>query len=165
MNRESSVAELVRTSMLDADLNVRYFARLASDYQKWDRTAKILIAVTSSAAVSGWAIWGQPGLDWIWQAASGVAALVAIALPIADPTSALKTASKLSGSWSALLREYEFLWARVDGLDEAAVQGEYRGISSKEDPLNEIDVSMPRRQKLLERCMRDVCIARGLPTV
>lgn len=120
MIEDSKVRRLIWDSMLSADLNQRYFRALASLYQRQDRAAKIVVAIATSAAVSGWWLWGTAGFDWVWQTFSVLAAAVAIALPIWDPARSMKTASALSASWFAVMREYELLWAGRGGRCERA---------------------------------------------
>lgn len=162
MTENSRLGRLVWDSMLTADLNLRYFNEMASRYQSWDKYSKILVAITSSAAVSGWAFWGTPGVDWIWMVASGLATVVAIVNPIMDPIGIMKAASQLVGEWASILREYDLLWSQVDTLSVQEIRGIYQSIAAKEVPLHGLGVAIPRKREIIDRCTRDICMSRGL---
>lgn len=149
--------------MLTADLNHRYFGELAVWYQGWDRRTKIFLAVTSSTSVSGWAIWGQPGWDWLWQSLASIAAVVAVVLPILNPSSSVGAASRLRGGWFSILKDYELLWAQLQSLDNAIALERCREIAVEEKRLDELDSTIKRRSKLVLLCHREVCKSRGLP--
>lgn len=163
MHHSSKVRLLIWESMLGADLNRRYLAALATRFQSEDRRAKIVIAAASSTAVSGWALWGQPGLNWIWQFFSVTAALVAIALPIWNPAASLKTSSTLSGSWYSIMRDYERLWAQEEHIAEKDALDACKVIQAAEGPLVEQETALPLRGRLARRCQDEVCRSRGLP--
>jgi len=61
-----------------------------------------------------------------------------------------------------LLREYTFLWAQVDTLPASDLGERYSAIAEKEDPLNDLEVSLQKNPKLVTRCWNDVLVARGL---
>lgn len=138
-------------SMLVADMNRRYYQSLTDRYRRLDFWAKVLIAVTSSAAVSGWAVWSHPGVDWIWKLASAVAAVVAIALPLADPAKSLRIASELAGEWFAVLREYELLWARIDDTSDALVDETCRPLAEQEKKLSELEAALSINKRIAQQ--------------
>lgn len=162
MDAGSELRRLIWESMLDADLNDRYFGELTTGYQSKDRWAKVFIAIASSTTVSGWAFWGVPGLDWIWKLASAAATLVAIALPIFDPAASMKAASRLAGAWSSILSECKLLWTQVDAASEPEGRELLQAIMAKETPLAESESSLPKHLRLVRRCRSDVWRSRGL---
>jgi len=163
MDAGSKVRRLIWDSMLSADLNRRYFAALASRLRRQDMCAKVVVAAAASAAVSGWALWGTPGLDWVWESFSALAAIVAVALPICDPAKSMKTASTLSASWFAVMRDYELLWTKVDDLSETDGRSECQTMVTTEKALAEPETTLRQRRSLARRCEREVLLARGLP--
>jgi len=162
VDENSKVRHLIWDSMLSADLNYRYFGGLTARFQNWDRFAKILIAITSSTVVSGWAIWGKPGVDWIWHTASALACIVSLALPIFDPANSMKAASRLTGAWFSILKDYELLWTRVDTLDESEARKFCHTIQEEEKRLVEIESSLNKHRGLALRCEDEVRRSRGL---
>jgi len=162
MEADSAIRYHIWNSMLDADLNHRYFGRLASRYKASDRWAKVFVAITSSTAVSGWAVWGTPGLDWIWKVASAMATIVAIAMPVFDPAASMKIASLLTGRWFSILSDYELLWARVDRMSESEADQACQVIAEAEKPLAEQETSLAKLPRLIRHCEAEVRRSRGL---
>jgi hypothetical protein len=152
MDETSKIRRLIWESMLSADLNCRYFSQLVGRFQGGDRWSKIFVAATSSTVVSGWAIWGRPGLDWIWQGASGLAALVALALPIWDPANSMKVAAKLAGAWFSILKDYELLWTRVDELTEAQARELCERIQAEEKRVADLEPLLRENRRLARQC-------------
>jgi hypothetical protein len=162
MSNHSGFRDLLWSALLGADLSGRYFGRLTVRYQRWDRGAKILIALTASTSVSGWAVWGTPGLDWVWKVLSATSAVVAVALPIIDPTTSLKATSNLKGAWVAILKDYELLWSELPMLSEQSAYDAYQRIMNEEKKLGELEAVFPRSRRLILDCQDEVCRARGL---
>jgi hypothetical protein len=148
---ESGLRKHVWESMLIADMNHRYYQLLTDHHRRIDLIAKILVALTSSAAVSGWAIWGRPGLDWMWKAASAASAVVAVGLPIVDPAKSMRSASELSASWFEVLREYELVWAEVDEASEKKVRGLCKKLATEEKRLAQVEANLAINNRLARR--------------
>ncbi len=61
-----------------------YFQEIAAEHlirrlQIADEVTKVLVAITASGtAISGWALWSQPGFRQAWAALAGIAAILAI---------------------------------------------------------------------------------------
>lgn len=162
MTGRTAVRQLVWDSMLNADLNCRYFRALSGRLRSWDQAGKIFVAAMSSAAVAGWAIWDESGFQTAWHAAGGLAAVVAVALPILNPSKAAAAASQLTGAWFSLLRDYEMLWTRVDAADEAELREAAERIVSAEKPLSDIESALSMHRGLAKRCEDEVRRSRGL---
>lgn len=156
MALSSQMRREVWNSMLSADLNYRYHRALADSLQKQDKAAKITVAITSSAAVASWAIWTMPGFNWVWQVASGAAALIAVALPIVDPARLLKTASQLAGGWFSVLRDCQLLWADVESTTGLHLEQRYERIVAEEKRLTEMETGVPDCRRLMHACEEDV---------
>lgn len=160
----SQVRLLIWNSMLSADLSNRYYGELTARYQSMDQWAKIFVAMTSSTAVSGWAMWGRPGLDWVWQTASALATLVALALPILDPANSMKMANRLTGGWFSILKDYEMLWTQVHEKTEPEARKLCQRILEEEKRLVELESALKKDRRLARRCEDEVRRSRGLPT-
>jgi len=156
--------QLIWDSVLGADLNHRYYTELADRLQYWDRGTKIFVAIMSSAAVTGWAVWGTPGLSWIWQSASALAAVVAVAQPILDPTKSIKTASQLAGAWYGTHKDYQVLWTRVDTASGKEVRERCQELMTEEKRLAELGATLTTRRQLARRCEEEVRRSRSTET-
>lgn len=162
MNSDSPVRTLIWKRMLTADLNYRYFGLRSARLQDWNRAAQLFVALVSSAGVSGWALWGRPGIDWIWQVLSALATVAAVAMPIVNLGSSVETASSLKGAWFGLLKEYELLWAQVDELLDAEALESCHFLASEEQRLVELEAAIREDCGLARRCEADVRRSRGL---
>lgn len=159
---QEDLKALAWNSLLDADMNYRYFGCLGSRLERANRRASIFVAVTASTTVSGWAIWGKEGFEWLWQAASAASALAALALPFFDLPNKLKSCSTLKGAWFSILRDYELLWAELDSLSEAAGRARLAVSMKEEKDLIELEAPFGKDVKLVRACQDDVIRARGL---
>lgn len=153
----SSVRELAWDSLLSADLNQRYFAKLGDMHRHRDRWGKFVVAAFGSgSALAGWALWEQTGLEWMWPVLTGVAAVVAIALPIFDPAKTLKSSSTLAGAWFGIFKEYELLWAQIDKLDEPEVVKRLTKSVDEEKRLSEIESGLSKDRRLAREAESEV---------
>jgi len=150
------IRRLIWDSMLSADLNHRYYSGLADLLQRWDRGARMFLAITSSAAVAGWAVWSTAGLSWIWHGASALAAVVAVAQTILDHTKSIKTAGQLAGAWFSILRDYELLWASVGTASGKEVREQCQRIIREEKRLAELEATLTTRRQVARRCEEEV---------
>jgi len=162
VNQESSVRTLLWDSLLTADLNHRYYGALSDYLQRWDKRAKIFVAITSSTAVAGWAIWSEVGFNTLWTVAGGLAAVVAVAQPILDPARSIKTSGQLSGAWFSILRDYELLWTSVDSTNEDALRQSLAPIFLEEKRLMELETTLQKRKRIAQKCEAEVRRSRGL---
>ena len=153
---ESRVQQLIFTSLLNAEMNHRYYAALAASYQSRDRVAKIVTAIAASATVSGLWLWDAPPWDRVWQVLSAVVAALAIAMSVWNLSTSSKTASELSGSWFSIMQDHESLWARERSLSEDAALRKCEAIRAREKPLAEKEATLWRRKGLLRRCQAEV---------
>ena len=162
LKKNSELGRLIWKSLLDADMNYRYFGRCAARYQRWDLGLKIFLAAATSATVSSWAVWNLSGLSVAWKLLTGVSALVALSLPFINMPELLRAASSLRGAWFSILKDYEVLWSRVPDLDDGAARAEYGKIAEEEKKLAELETKIRRRRRLVLACQDEVCRARGL---
>ncbi|MGP8322044.1 MAG: hypothetical protein ACT6FE_06955 [Methanosarcinaceae archaeon] len=151
----------VYKSMLDADMNVRYWKYLTQRYSNRDRNIKIFLAITSSGAVAGWSIWNE--IPFLWQVLSGISAIIAIVSPILNYQKIIESTSDLSGKWWELLRYYESFWLNVkNGEIDKRIEKEYTRTKAKEDALVKEETKLPQDIKLLRECQNEVLRSRGL---
>ena len=154
---DRNIRDLVWNSMLTADLNQRYFAKLSDLHRRNDRWAKFSVAAFSSgSALASWALWKQPGVTWIWPVLSGIAAVLAIALPIFDPAKSLKAAGGLAGAWFSVFKDYELLWVRVDKLEESKLFSSLEKMGTEEKRLTELESGLSVNKRLAQKCEDEV---------
>ena len=156
----SDSRDAVWNSMLDVDMNQRYYGHLCRRYSNWDTTLKIIVAVSSSASIASWKIWSNSKgwCDWsaIWQILTAVSAAVAVAMPILNLAKTSQRAADFRGKYAAILVDYEDLWLQVDGLSEDALRKKYVVIRQKETHMSASESDMTHDRNLVLRCQNEV---------
>jgi len=148
-------------SMLDGEMNDRYWRHRAAVYASREKALKIFLAITSSGTVAGWAIWQNA--HWAWQGLSSISALLAVALPFLDYAAQIERASDLRKGWWKLATEYNRLWAGIDSNSDARIEEQVRPLKAKEVEMSKIESKFfPRDEALILRCQKDVLRAKGL---
>ena len=82
-------------SMLDADMNERYWAQLSRNYHQKNKSIKIFLALMTSGTVASWSIWDE--VDILWKVLSAIAAAISIAFPILKLEIMIERMSVLKG--------------------------------------------------------------------
>ena len=67
-------------SMLEADMNAKYWKYLVNRYSTRDKGFKIFLAIMASGTVAGWGLWED--IPWLWKSLSSISAIIAISSPI-----------------------------------------------------------------------------------
>jgi hypothetical protein len=110
---DESFAELwkaVFETYYDAFYNEILADKLVNRWQILDDASKILVAVTASgSALSGWALWNQPGYRLFWAGLAGFSAVLGIA------HSSLSVAHRL-GDWGKIKRAFAVLRIELETL-------------------------------------------------
>ena len=148
-------------SMLDADMNARYWRYLVRRYSARDSGLKIFMAVMASGTIAGWGLWES--IPWLWKSLSSISAVVAISLQILNYQKQIGQMSFLAGKWGELRIEYEDLWVRVrNNTNPKVIENAYRKYRRIESALQEEESKLPEDKELIEKCFNEVKKARGL---
>ena len=147
-------------SMLDADMNKRYWSSLARRYSGRDRNSKIFLAIMSSGVVAGWGIWNH--IPFLWKLLSSVSALLAITLPILNYQKIIVKTSDLAGNWMQIQIDYEELWFGFNHTPSETLLKQYTKIRSREFDASKIEHTLPKDKKLLNLCYDEVLSSRGI---
>jgi len=156
----SEKAKLLWESMLDADMNARYWGHLARRYERREMRIKVFLAATSSVTVAGWVLWKHAPL--FWQVLSGISALLAIALPILNYSQRIAIMADLRAKWMHLRVEYDRLWAEWSSAPEAQPDPILRLLKAREIEFSKVEATLPRDPKLIRQCQREVRASRGI---
>ena len=153
---------IIWESMLDADLNERYWGYLAERYHKKEKYTKIFLAVMTSGTVASWGFWSQ--VEILWKILSSLSALLAIALPIVNWPKMVEAMIDLKQKWFQIRSDYEMLWIEVeDGInDKEKVKRELKRLKDKEARISQKEANLPNDKKLIRRCWKEVIASRGL---
>jgi hypothetical protein len=153
-------------SLLDSDMNVRYWGHIARRYAGYDKWSKILVAVTTSGSVAGLQIWKftAKGFEWSWiyDSFTGFAVITAVALPFLEFARTMRDAATLAIGWSRLQGRYESLWRRRQNHSAETLEAELTKIKDDEKRHTETEVTLPRDKKLVRTCQAEVKHSRAL---
>lgn len=148
-------------AMLDADLNVRYWAHLSRRYYSWDKYSKIFLAAMSSGTVASWGFWSE--IQIVWKILSAISALTAIALPLLNWPKMSEKMVGLKQKWTELRNDYELIWlALKKGKKDAELERDFKKIKEKETKVSQQEYNLPCDKKLLYICREEVLKSRGL---
>ena len=153
---------IIWDSMLDADLNERYWSYLAKRYYNREKYAKIFLAVMTSGTVASWGFWDQ--IELLWKISSALSALLAIALPILNWPKMVEAMIDLKQKWFQIKSDYEILWIEVKDRmnNKEKIKGELKKLKDKAARISQKDANLPNDQKLIRRCREEVMASRGL---
>jgi len=124
-------------------LNVKYYGHKLIWARRINLYMELLIAVTASSGVSGWAIWGKEGWALVWSLMAGAAAILATVKPLLPLTKNVATYSKLFGghksNYHALEElvkriETEQVWTKEMEAEFAYISKQDREMAGDDDP-------------------------------
>lgn len=156
--------KIIWDSMLDAEMNERYWSKLSNRYYKKEQRTKIFLAIMASGTVASWSFWST--YEILWKLLSAASALVAIALPILNWPKIIQSMNVLTEKWALITSDYELLWLDVKkGIkekDEIRIKKELKNLMTKESTLSQKEANLPDDPKLLQKCMNEVKKSRGI---
>jgi hypothetical protein len=154
--------KVIWDSMLDADLNARYWSYLSRRYYLQDKYSKIFLAAMSSGTVASWQFWAAVPI--VWKGLSALSALTAIALPIINWSKMIENMVRLKQQWTEIKNEYEIIWIsyRNKNKTDADIEKEILRVKKKEVETSKEEYNLPNIEKLLYKCRDEVLKSRGL---
>jgi hypothetical protein len=109
--------------------------KLINIWQKVDDTNKVLVAITASGSViSGWALWENPALKYIWVTLAGFAALLSIIHAALSVANRIKDWTETKRQFTLLRIELELVRAKMeinDDFDEKEFEAVYVNAKKK----------------------------------
>jgi len=148
------------TSLLDAEMNVRYWSAMCHRYARYDTWSRIFLAITSSSTVAGWEFWAH--VPFLWKGLSGLSALLAIVLAVLDLPKKVSRMSVLVVRWKQSQVDYELLWRNDRSLGSNQSKSKYSNVKHKEVTNTADEQTLPYDKSLLKKCYDEVCAAHGL---
>src|SRR5882724_983128 len=124
---------VVWESLLDAEMNVRYWGYLAKRFAGREKSLKIALALTTSSTILAHPLWQRLSYGPI---AIGILnALLACGLPVLNYSERIETMANLRGSWSQLSIEFGRLWQRESSSSISDCENEFRLLIERTVPL------------------------------
>jgi hypothetical protein len=146
-------------SLLDAEMNVKYWGYLAERFVKRERALKITLALTTSGGLLSLSFWNSfPAGPVVLGVVNTV---LACSLPILNYSGRIETMSGLRGSWAQLCIEYQRIWQQFGTL-HSSCENEFRLLKERTVHLSVIETRLPNDRKLVQRCQREVIQSHGL---
>jgi hypothetical protein len=149
--------------MLEADLNQRYYAELATDYRRDDMNLKILIALMSSGSVAALAFWKETIWSHIWELLTALTTIAAVASPILNLSDKYQKSFNISIQFIDILSQYETLLARSKGMTDEEINAGMQKIHTKSQKVSADAFNLNTSRRKLKNKLQDIVIeARGL---
>ena len=165
--RRQNIGRKIWTSMLDADLNAKYWGYIGKRQFKKNRRLKIALAIVSVSTVA-FSDFINSYLKVPWQLIVAIAAVIAYILPILNWEQNLKDLSTLTRLYTELQYEFENLWADIEvndeNLDLHTIEEGYNRARQKQQNVLLVlqSFGLPDDEDLIEACYREVLSSRDL---
>jgi len=148
-------------SMLDADMNARYWKKVARIYSTIDTWIKIVLAICASGTVASWKLWEATPVAW--KTLSAISAVVSIILPIIQLSKSINKISSLAGKWLQIKTDYELLWVDCKNDEPPKdLSKRYKEIKNREVTVKKTETDLPEYNYLIKKAFNEVKVARGL---
>lgn len=147
-------------SLLDAEMNVKYWGCLARSFVVRERALKIAIALSASSALLSIPLWQRYPLGPVFLGV--VNTVLACSLPFLNYSERIETMANLRGSWSQMSIEYERLWQEIQDSGPRNFENELRLLRERTVQLRMIETRLPDSRRLVQRCQQEVLQSRGL---
>ena len=154
--------KLIWDSMLDADMNTRYWGCLTRRYSNRDKRMKIFLALMSSGTFAS--LWFWTDIELLWKILSAISTVIAISLPILNLQKSIETMATLKAKWTQIETEYEIMWSTCnkEGSDDSQTENTCRYVKKAEVEANRMEATLPNDKKLIQKCCNEVLESRGL---
>jgi hypothetical protein len=119
-----------------ARMNELYYGKKIARWSPWNVGSEILIALTSSGSIAGWALWKNDQLSWIWAVLAGIAAVVAVIRPVVGLDRIVRAAAQQQQRYRSVLNSLESLVIDIQKAGEVTDEHNRRYQKAR-DILNE----------------------------
>jgi hypothetical protein len=150
-------------SLLDAEMNVKYWGYLAKRFMFREKLSKVVLALTTSSVLLSLSLWQRFPLGPVILGAANT--VLAVSLPILNYSERIQTMANLRGSWSQLSVEFDRLWQRAEKTEASCYdefENEFRLLKERTVQINVMETRLPNDRELVRRCQQEVRRARGL---
>jgi len=152
--------KLIWKGLYKAQVNVRYFTKLAHRYGVAERYISLTIAITASAGIAKLKFWEN--VPWGWETLTAITAVLGLTNVTFNYAAKAASLADLHCKWIAQRDEWEFAWARANagqlvGFDEI------KRIASPERELQRTESNFWHSEKLRLEAQDEACDALGVP--
>jgi hypothetical protein len=157
--KSDETAELVRLYDLyrSALMNEKYFGCRLDYYRRLNRAGEILLALTASGTVGGWAIWTSGWGAVMWKLLGCISTVLAILKPILQLSKQIELHSKVYIGYCSLYYDLKSLVSDIQ-FSHAITAETRKSLRLAQDRYKSLalQVDFPANSKLLGRCMDQV---------
>jgi hypothetical protein len=158
-NQSVSDAELVLLYDLyrTAWMNEKYFCYRLQYYRRLNRVGEVILALTASGTVGGWAIWTSGWGTLTWKVLGCISTALAVLKPVLGLSKQIELYSKVYTGYSNLFFDLKSLVNDVQSTHSITsesrktaklAQDRYKSLA--------VQIDVPPKKKLLKKCMDEV---------
>src|SRR6185437_2845071 len=136
-------------SLLDAEMNVRFWSLISRRYGRWDKLFKLVVAFSSSGTVAAWSFFEAH--TSYWKSFSALACVASIVHPFVASTEQLKRIYGVIGEWQKIAKKYELLWAKGQDLSDPKDWREFEKAKQAESLMAKEEAGLPVSDALLKK--------------
>ncbi|MCX7012045.1 MAG: hypothetical protein NTW86_05680 [Candidatus Sumerlaeota bacterium] len=145
--------------------NVRFKALYTAECSRMagriSNVSSLVLALTSTAGVAGWAMWRE--YPSVWAVAIGLSQILQVVRPFFPFVKNERDFLEMSSEFGALYLEYERLWHRLEDGKIASEEAEtdFLRLREKEVEIQRVhrQVHCPRYEKMIERVFQETARA------
>lgn len=126
MEDKQSIEELVKIELQDCRFHADCLALQVKKYRKWERILNIVLAISSSASIAGWAIWDP--CAFVWGCIIAISQVITALKPIFPFSKHVHTLNTRCYKQEALFLELDSLWY---GLQDGSISEKVAKIQLK----------------------------------
>jgi hypothetical protein len=146
-------------TLLDAEMNSYYWAKISRRFLRNARWLKFTVAITSSGtAIAALSIWQTHPRTW--QAVAVGSCVLSVYQSSIVPEDRIKKSAALAATWKELATRYNLLWMHDRNLSSQISVDDFSSMKIRESALDETEFTVNR--KFLYQARDEVLKARGL---
>jgi hypothetical protein len=159
--------KLLRESLLDADMNCRYWDEIMRRHIAWETKTRVWQMVLTSGtltALVGSIQW--PWVDWIARVVGLAATVLSIRLFVLSTQKPLEKLSKIKRVYLTRMVEYEILYTRLaQGESATVLQPQFESKLRSQEDVSAEEAFFPEDDPLLRKCHGDAVRTRTFPEI
>ena len=153
--------KLLWESMLDADMNARYWDDMIRRHVAFEQRLRVLLAVLTSGTAASLVF--SLGADWVWKAMSTASAVTSIYLTTVGASKPVERMASIKNCWSQCLIQYEHQWIQLEaGGDQVALQHVFEKTRASQVAGTGEESHFRKLDEVLVSCQQAVRRSRGL---
>ncbi|MCK5590622.1 MAG: hypothetical protein KAI72_01580 [Candidatus Pacebacteria bacterium] len=153
--------KLLWNSMLDADLNTKYWYYLNSSYNTKNFWVKVFLLIVAAGQLLS-LLFTQK--QFFWTLLSVLTASIALFHLFVDWGKSIEKCYMLQKEWTYIKDKYDILWSkfRDKKINDDELEQQYTQLKAKENDISYMESGLPQKKELIRKCHQEVLSTRGL---